>query len=116
MSFMHMGTVTAASEVGPDPLGVIVSPSSIFATDPNCPLTSVPFTGTGFGGTAPFTYAWDFQVGGAGMTIDSPSSQVTTVTVSGGGFRSGTLRCTVTDDATDTSTDVASVSMECGLL
>ena len=106
-----------ASALGKNPpLGIIVTPSSINETDPTCPLTSQTISGGAFGGEPSYSYAWDWQVGGGGLVINSPSSQTTTVTVTGNsGSRSGTLRCTVTDQVPDNAADTCSVVMECGL-
>lgn len=96
------------------PLSIIVSPSSLSEFDINCPITTGSATGTASGGAGGYSYAWDWSAGGTGLTINSPSSQSTTVTQSGAGFKTGTLRCTVTDDDLDTAADTSAVDMECG--
>ena len=98
----------------PAVLALNVTPASINKFSINCPHTSDLLTASPSGGRAPYTYAWTFQTGGAGLTIDNPTSKTTTITQSVAGFRTGTLLCTVTDDATDTATDTSSITMECG--
>lgn len=52
------------------------------------------------GGTGIYTYAWTWQSGGSGITIDDPSSVTTTFTASGlswGTTVTGVALCTVTD-------------------
>lgn len=116
MSLLHMLISGAAKKVAPppNPLGVNVTPSSINQAETLCPITSPLLTATGSGGASPYSYAWDWLTGGTGLTINSPSSNTTTLTQSGSGIKTGTLRCTVTDDDTDTAVDTASVTMECG--
>jgi len=113
------GTITLTGTCVADgrkrPLSVNVTPSSISDVDTVCPLTSDPITATAVGGRQSYTYAWAFTAGGGGMTINSPTSSVTTVTVSSEGFRSGTLRCIVTDADFDTASDSMSINLECGL-
>lgn len=96
------------------PLAVSVVPSSFFDDDINCPLDSQLISANATGGVPAYSYAWDFTVGGVGMTILSPTSQSTRIRVTSGGFRSGTLRCQVTDQVPDTVSDTCAASMECG--
>ncbi len=62
------------------------------------------------GGTPPYTYAWTWLSGGAGISINAPSSAITSFTSTGltvGESRGGTARCTITDDASaETTVDV----------
>jgi len=55
---------------------------------------------TALGGTGIYTYAWTWQSGGSGITINTPSSPNTSFTASGmswGQTRTGIALCTVTD-------------------
>lgn len=105
--FAGIGTVSG-------PLAVVIDPTVINDVSLGaCPNVSDVITGTGSGGAGGYTYAWDWSVGGASITIDSPSNQSTTVRVTAGGNRTGTLRCTVTDTDLDTAVDTISVTIEC---
>lgn len=111
---IHVKVAGSWEQVWPVPLTVDISPNSINEVDGNCPFTSSSLTGQGSGGVPSYTYAWAFISGGAGITINSPSSQSTTFTITSTGLKSGTVRCTVTDQNTDTAIDTASVTLECG--
>lgn len=96
------------------PLSISISPSSLYnSRSGGGSLTSSPATGTGSGGTAPYTYAWTY-VSGNSYTINSPSSASTTFTTSltAGQLKSGVYRCTVTDSLSATASDTITVEME----
>lgn len=109
----HRRAILGASSDSP-PLSVSVAPSSVNEAETLCPIVSSAFTATPSGGTPGYTFAWDFSSGGTGLTIDSPTSSVTTVTKAGSGISSGTLRCTVTDQIPNNAADTASITLECG--
>lgn len=94
----------------PPALSVVITPSAIVALGAT-PLTCTVITGDGNGGSGGYSYAWDWSAGGTGITINTPSTKSTTLTITTG-IRSGTLRCTVTDSDVDTAVDTISISME----
>ena len=60
------------------------------------------------GGTEPYSYEW--TIVGAEMSVLSPDEKITRVQASGFNIeRSGTLSCTVTDDAAATVTFQSSI-------
>jgi len=76
------------------------SPSDLSSSRPN--TINQIFTSNVVGGVGPFTRAWSFISGGAGMTIASPtgaSTNVQSTTTAGAGdiTRNATLQCVVTD-------------------
>lgn len=96
------------------PLSISISPSSLYdSRTGGGSLTSSPATGTGSGGTGPYTYAWTY-VSGNSFTINSPSSATTTFTTSliAGQLKSGVYRCTVTDSLSATASATIDVDME----
>lgn len=67
--------------------------------------TTGSVTCTATGGTAPYTsYAWAWDSGSTGMTINSPTAATTTFTYTGSLPAWAKFKCTVTDTATDTAT------------
>lgn len=111
------GTISISSFYGTSasvPLSISISPSSLYDTRiGGGSLTSSPATGTGAGGTAPYTYAWTY-VSGNSYTIDSPGLATTTFTTSltAGQLKSGVYRCTVTDSLSATASATITVEME----
>jgi PKD repeat protein len=77
--------------------------ASAAPTTGNVPLT-VAFTGSAMGGTAPYTYSWDFGDGSATSSAQNPSHTYTS-----SGTYTATL--TVTDSATPASTATSSVTI-----
>jgi|SRR5882672_4159087 len=75
--------------------------------------TTNSVTVTPAGGIPPYTYAWTFAAGGTNIGANSPTSATTTwhditANLTAGEVRTGTARCTVTDNASATYTvDVA---------
>jgi len=104
------GIVAAASAVTTD-LTAYVTPSSLsksatLGSNPRTVTTDAALI-TASGGAAPYSYAWAFASGGAGITINSPSSVSTTFTAVhnlDGTNLSGVCRCTVTDNVGTTVT------------
>ena len=85
---------------GATPLSASASASP---TTGNAPL-SVNFTGSAQGGTAPYTYSWNFGDGSATSTSQNPSHTYSTV-----GTYTATL--TVTDSASPANTATSTVSV-----
>lgn len=88
-------------------LSVVASPSSVSKTISSSDgashsVTSPPSTATASGGTGPYTYAWTFLDGDAGITINSPAAAATSFTATLGpdGFKSADFRVTATDTVT----------------
>jgi len=113
MSLRHRRAILGAATTSP-PLSVSVTPSTINEAETLCPIQSSLLTATPSGGTPPYTFLWDFSAGGTGISIDSPTASSTAVTKAGAGISTGTLRCTVTDDVTDTAADTSDITLECG--
>ena len=96
------------------PLSISISPSSLYNSRLGSgSLTSPPATGTGSGGTGPYTYAWTY-VSGSSFTINSPGLASTTFTTSltAGQLKSGVYRCTVTDSLSATASATITVDLE----
>jgi hypothetical protein len=77
------------------------------------PVTTAASTVTTFAGSGSYTHAWGWVAGGAGITIDAPTSHVTTFTVptaAHGLLYAGLAQVTVTDTVT-AATATASVSV-----
>jgi hypothetical protein len=75
-----------------------ISPSNANATGTGT-LTTNSVTCSATGGIPAYTFAWSFQSGGVGITINSPSSATTTFTgfVTSPHVLSGTAQCLATD-------------------
>jgi hypothetical protein len=105
-------SVTAAlsAEVVPNSTSASANPSGSNPQSITTPVATTP-TVTATGGTAPYTYAWTWVVGGTGITIVSPTASATRFSGTNaldGTVKSGTARCTVTDDvAAEVYVDVA---------
>ena len=85
-----------------EPLSVSVPGSFRFS-----PTTEThTLTATPSGGTTPYTYAWT-KVSGSGSITGSTTTSSTTVSMLSNS--SGTYRCTVTDNVSDTAFDDALV-------
>lgn len=75
-------------------------------------LTTNSVTVTPSGGTAPYTYAWAFVDGDAGITINSPTSATTSFSADpAGASLAATYRCTVTDSAGSPLTATFSIAV-----
>jgi hypothetical protein len=93
---------------------VSLAPSSISTTIATSTWASVEIVPTISGGGAPFTTAWTWQSGGAGITIASPAASETKLSIasiSAGATDSGTLLCTVTDAYGQHATETCAVSV-----
>lgn len=89
------------------------NPGSVGKVGTTSGLTSGSTTVTPVNGTAPYTYAWTWASGGTSITINSASAATTTFSVTGMAVdetRSGIARCTVTDNASATTTTDIAVS------
>jgi hypothetical protein len=81
-------------------LTVVMAPSTQTATDSAFAQTTGISTALATGGTAFYTYAWTWASGGAGITINSPTTAGTSFSASGmswGQSFTGVAQCTVTD-------------------
>ncbi len=95
-------------------LTVDISPSVLTKEGANGELTTDTATGTGQGGTPPYTYAWSY-VSGDSYTINNPSGAGTTFTASGTDeFKSGVYKVVVTDDDSNTAEDTVQVNFTFG--
>ena len=95
-------------------LGGSASPTSATSTGAGSSQTTNSVTVTASGGTTPYTYAWTWQSGGTSITIDSSSAATTTfsaTSLSAPETRTGTARCTITDNVAATKTVDISVSI-----
>lgn len=93
-----------------------MSPTQINGIEPNG-STSAGMTAVIVGGTGPFTYAWSWQSGGAGMTLSNTTSATVTINASGTNVaRSGVIQCVVTDtgNANYAVTPTADVAFQFG--
>ena len=75
------------------------TPAGVFSTGMGS-VTSAAFTATPLGGTAPYTYAWNYVAGPVGISIDSPATATSTATaiLSIGDLIRGFVACTITDN------------------
>jgi PKD repeat protein len=96
-------TEIAALTSGPQPLRASASANP---TSGEMPL-AVQFTGGATGGTAPYTYSWNFGDGSAPSTVQSPSH-----TYADAGAYTATL--TVTDSAAGTATGNVAITVTSG--
>lgn len=77
-------------------------------------VSTASTTATATGGTGPYTYAWTWRTGGAGITIDNPTSATTTFSGSStfnGTTLSGAARITITDSLGAFASPTADVSV-----
>lgn len=90
---------------------VLTSTGSAFSQTTGSTTVSV------LGGTGNYTYAWTWQTGGTGITIDDPSQVATTFTASGmswGETLTGIALCTITDTVSSlTATATCAVTITC---
>jgi parallel beta-helix repeat protein len=91
---------------------LIINPIPQAVANPNGPLTICDnaarvLNGNAFGGLAPYNYQWSIvgSTGGVGGAISVPSAQSPTLTTSGTGPGTLTIRLVVTDSRGCTSTD-----------
>lgn len=79
---------------------VLITPTEILSfASQGFPWQSDFITGTPINGAGPFNYSWAWVSGGSGITINSPTSPTTILSIANPqppGY-SGTLRCTITD-------------------
>lgn len=93
---------------------VSLNPSSISKTIATPTWTSVEIVPTISGGAEPFSTAFTWQSGGAGITIDSPTgseTELSIASISAGTTDSGTLLCTETDFYGQQATATCAVSV-----
>lgn len=76
------------------------SPLSLWKTYSGSGTTG-SVTITASGGTSPYTYAWTLYSGDS-LTVDSPTSNITTFSYTGSGDKSSIYKCTITDDVAAT--------------
>lgn len=92
-----------------------VSPGAASSSGTGASQTTGSVTVTPTGGSTPYTYAWTWASGGSGITITSAAAASTTFSATGLGdpeTRTGTARCTITDNAAATKTLDVAVSIE----
>ena len=107
-------TVTVSVSIQYTQLTLTVSPASLSVTSDTASETTGTATVTASDGASPYTYAWSFQSGGSGITINSPSADATTFTASAlspGETVSGTAQCVVTDAVGHQATITLPVSL-----
>ena len=98
-------TMSFASTITPvEPLSVSLSgpasPVNLSAPSDEVggTIDTLAYTALAINGTAPITYLWEWESGGAGVTIVSPASNSTVLRVGTDSTTyNGVLRCTVTD-------------------
>lgn len=96
------------------PVAVAVVPTSISQSGASASLTGSITQVTASGGLPPYTYAWSWQSGGAGIEIDTPTSALTNFTagsLSPGTTDTGTALLTVTDSFGQQATAAVPVSL-----
>lgn len=89
-------TAVLAASVSPTAHTIRITAGPITPVTLTTPNTTVTATG----GVPGYTYSWGFVSGGSGTVINSPSSAITTfsATSTSPSYRTGTARCTVTDN------------------
>lgn len=95
-------------------LGGSASPGSLSSSTTSASQTTASTTVTATGGTAPYTYAWTWTIGGTSITINSATAATTSFTAASltdGEVRTGTARCTITDNVAATKTVDVAVSI-----
>lgn len=108
------GIAGKASSVSPA-FTVAASPASLTDEDTTASITTPSTTVTPTNGSSPFTYAWTWDSGGTGITIDSASSATTTFSATGLAVdetRTGQAKCTVTDNGAVVRTTTVSVTIK----
>jgi hypothetical protein len=104
---------SGGSPYPPSPLAASPTITNLGLIVPNGTYITPPIGAVVSGGTEPYSYEW--TIVGAGMSVLSPDEKTTKVQVSGFNIeRSGTLSCTVTDDAADTVTFQTSILIAFG--
>lgn len=104
------GQASAVSAI----FSVSASPASLTDEDTTASITTPSTTVTASNGTPPYTYAWTWDSGGSGITIDSSSAATTTFSATGltvGTTRTGQAKCTVTDNSSASKTTTVSVTI-----
>lgn len=97
-------------------LSSVVSPGSFSLASIATTQTTGSATVVASGGQPGYNYAWTWSSGGGNITINSPSSNVTSFTGSGmaaGNTYSGVAQCVTTDSLGQTATSTVSVSITC---
>lgn len=95
-------------------LTVDVAPGNLTKAGPNGELTSNAATANESGGKSPYSYLWTL-VSGDSFTINTNDQKSTDFTTSGSDeFKSGTYKCVVTDDNSDTAEDTVQVNFTFG--
>ena len=103
-------TVTVKNISAPS---VVLSPTALSVTGATASLTTGSTSAGVTGGAGPYSYAFTWQSGGAGLTINSPTGSSTNVTASGlspGTSDTGALLCTVTDSYGQQTTATCAVT------
>lgn len=109
MSYSESG----GSPYPPSPLAASPSITNLELIAPNGTYITPPIEAVVSGGTEPYSYEW--SIVGAGMSVVTPNEKSTKVQVSAFNIeRSGTLSCTVTDDAAATVTFQSSILIAFG--
>lgn len=98
----------------PVPLGMSISPNPFSQDSGGCPFTGSNINSNPVGGAGGYTFLWEKVSGLAGVTINNSTSQSCSLTVNSGGFRSGVLKCTVTDTDLDSVNQSINADIECG--
>lgn len=112
---VHTITVSVTIQRISTALAATVSPATCRRGTTNGSLTTPAAVVTASQGTPGYTYAWTWQSGGTGITINSPSASSTTfsaVSLTPGQLRTGVAQCVVTDTASATVTVTVNVEVE----
>jgi len=105
---------TAITQTAGPNLVLTADNASVFGTTNNGnSATSGSVSASASGGTSPYTYSWTFVSGDSGITIGSASGSMTTFSGTPGTNNSLTasFKCTVTDDASDSTSVNVTVTL-----
>jgi hypothetical protein len=95
-------------------VALATAPTTLSVTNATSTINTGNTVATASGGAGPYGYAWTWQSGGFGLTINNPNSATTNFTANGiapNTLVSGVALCTVTDSYGQTASATTSVTI-----